>query len=375
MEIETFRVGLVGFGMGKTYAAALKTVNLFYPAMPPIELYGVATSSIYSSKLAHQRFNFKVSTTDYMQLLQHAEINTILITVPNAMHHPILLQALSTDKFILSDKPLAANLEQALEIYHSARALNRDTGMLFEFRFSPAMQTARQMIADGRLGDIYSFRAEYFRPSYVDPQRPLRWKASAAQGAGALGDLGAHLIDLVTWLLGPVSQVCAQKRIFIKERPVGVGPSDRGKVESDDHTIVQACLASGAIGTIEAGRLVTGSVNDVSLAIYGSQGSLRWNLMSGDYLYYADGRGPANERGWLQIPTVQRYLQAELPPADFTAGKFRYIVAAMADFLNRTLTDQPYDPGLRQGTRVQAIIEAAERSHTNGGWEDVMMIA
>ena len=190
MEIDSFRVGLVGFGMGKTYAAALKSVNLFYPNLPPVELYGVATSSIASTEKARQRFGFKLATTDYTQILDHGEINTVVLTVPNALHHSLLIQALPTNKFILTDKPLAANLDQALDIYENARALHRDAGILFEFRFSPAMQTAHQMIADGRLGEIYSFRAEYFRPSYVDPQRPLRWKASAAQGAGALGDLG-----------------------------------------------------------------------------------------------------------------------------------------------------------------------------------------
>ncbi len=375
MNIDSFRVGLVGFGMGKTYAAALKSVNLFYPDLPPVELYGVATSSNTSAEKARQRFGFKFATTDYTQILDHGEINTVVLTVPNALHHSLLIQALPTDKFILTDKPLAANLDQALDIYENARALHRDAGMLFEFRFSPAMQTAHQMIADGRLGEIYSFRAEYFRPSYVDPQRPLRWKASAAQGAGALGDLGAHLIDLATWLLGPFSKVCAQKRTFIKERPLGIDLPGRGRVESDDHTIVQACLPDGAIGTLEAGRLVTGSVNDVSLAIYGSKGSLRWNLMSGDYLYFADGSSTTSDRGWLQMPTVQRYPQADLPPADFTAGKFRYIVAALADFLQRTLAEHPYNPGLMQGAQVQAIIEAAERSNASGGWEDVLIIS
>jgi predicted dehydrogenase len=148
-----------------------------------------------------------------------------------------------------------------------------------------------------------------------------------------------------------------------KERP-GEGGKP-AQVETDDHVILQAQLASGAQGTIEAARVFRGAVNDFQIEIYGSRASLRWNMMNPNYLYRGD------DQGWLEIPTVQTYPDAFLPGADVPAGLMRYHIASAAAFLRLTLAGQAYDPGLAQGARVQAVIQAAVEASRAQAWVSV----
>lgn len=368
-HLETMRVGLIGYGIGKVYAAALRNAELYYAGLPPVQLIAVATASEASGKLAEAQSGFSRSTTDYRELLASDDINTLVIATPHYLHREMLLAALATDKAIYTDKPLANNLSEAREIVAAARALGRDAQLSFTLRYCPAIQFARELLQREDLGQIYAFRLAYYRSSYRSPEKPLRWKAEMAKsGGGVLSDLVPHLADLLVWLIGMPEQVAAQARTFIPERPAAKGSSEKIRVETDDHVIIQAALPGGAIGTIESGRLIAGAISNISVEVYGSKGSLRWNGMDPNYLYVAGGSKTNSEQGWQQIPTVQHYPNALIPGADVTIGGMRYYIAAFADFLSKTRDEQPYDPGLEQGLRVQAIIEASAQGAQAGTW-------
>jgi predicted dehydrogenase len=371
-DLERIRVGLIGYGIGKLHAASLLNLNIYYADFPPVEMVAVATAGAASGERAMKQFGFQRYTTDYRELLASDDINTLVIATPNYLHRAMLIDALHTDKAIYVDKPLANNLSEAREIIAQARQSGRDAQISFVLRFSPALQHAHKVIQEGRLGRIYSFRLAYYRSSYTDPEKPLRWKAEMAKsGGGVLNDLVPHMADLLIWLVGMPRQLTAQTRTFIGERPVAKGRLERIRVETDDHVLIQATLPGGAIGTIEAGRLITGVVSDIAVEIYGSEGSLRWRDMDPNHLYLAERSTPEDERGWLQIPTVQRYPDAILPGADVAVGGTRYYIASVADFVRRTLAGKPYDPGLEQGLRVQAVIEAASIAAREGAWTTV----
>jgi predicted dehydrogenase len=373
-SIDHFGVGLIGVGVGQIYAGVFRSIANYYDDLPPVTLEGVASTHTASGERARRRFGFRWSTTDYRELIRHPDVNTLVIAVPNDLHEAILAEALPTGKAIYMDKPLALDLEQARRLLALGRAHGNDAQMIFEFRFSPAMQMARRLIAEQRLGQIYAFRGRYFRSSYIDPQKPLRWKGSIARGgSGVLGDLGAHVIDLVAWLAGQPQRALAQVRTFISERPEGPQGA-MIPVETDDHVIVQLAMQDGAIGTIEAGRLITGAQNDLQIEVYGSQGSLRWNLQDGNHLYFADQRQPADERGWMQIATNSRYPGVFAVGADLPAGMVRYHIAAAADFLRRSIVGRVYDPNLLQGARVQAVLEAAALSSKQNAWIEIQAL-
>jgi predicted dehydrogenase len=363
-------VGMIGYGIGKVYAAALRNAGMYYSDLPAVELVAIATASEASGKLALEQQGFQRSTTDYRELLASDDINMVVIATPHYLHREMLLAALVTDKAIYTDKPLANNLPEAREIVALAQQKDRDAQISFTLRYCPAVQYAKKLLQDGRLGKIYSFRLAYYRSSYRDSQKPLRWKAEMAKsGGGVLSDLVPHLADLLIWLVGMPEQVAAQTRTFIGERPIAKGSSERIRVNTDDHVIIQAALPDGPIGTIEAGRLIAGAISDVSVEIYGSEGSLCWKLMDPNYLYFADGNRTESEgSGWQQIATVQNYPGAKIPGADVPVGGMRFNIDAFADFLRKTAENSPYDPGLVQGMRVQEVIEAAAKAAQDRTW-------
>jgi predicted dehydrogenase len=368
-QSNPMRVGLIGYGIGKVYADALRDIPRYYAGLPPVELVAVATSSAVSGKRAMEQSGFGRYTTDYRELLASDDIDAIVIATPNYLHREMLLAALTTDKAIYTDKPLATNLREAREIVVAARARKRDAQLSFTLRYYLALQQVRQWLQAGRLGQIYTFRLAYYRASYRNPEKPLRWKAQqATSGAGVLSDLVPHLADLLLWLIGMPEQLAAQTRIFIPERPVTQGDSERVRVETDDHVIIQAALAGGQIGTIESGRLIAGAASDLSVELYGSEGSLRWNIMDPNHLYFAAARLADSEQGWQQIPVIQNYASPFHPKADIPSGGIPCTVAAFADFLRKTSAGQGYDPGLEQGLRVQEIIEMTTQADRAETW-------
>ena len=370
---RSVRAGLIGFGIGRFYAAALRSLHLYYPELPAVDLVAIATASAASGLQAVRQLDLKRHTTDYRELLASDDLDLGVIASPDYLHHDMMLRALRTNMAIYLDKPLANNLAEARDVLRTAQETGRDAQMIFELRYCPALQLARRVVDTGRLGRVYAFRSVYFRSSYIDPGKPLRWKGSLAQsGAGVLNDYAPHSIDLILWLVGKPDRVTAQLRTFITQRPTSVGGTDRVPIETDDHMIAQLAMPDGGIGTIEAGRLITGCVNDLSLEIYGSEGSLRWNLAEPNSLYFADRKMAADERGWLKIPTNERFPDSALPGNDLPLGMMRLHIAGLADFLRRTIDRQPYDPNLEQGLRVQAVIEAVAQAAHAGEWIDVM---
>lgn len=366
---EPLRAGLIGYGIGKVYAAALRSVEMYYAELPPVKLVAVATSSDASGQLAIEQAGFERATTNYHELLASTDLDLVVIATPHYLHREMLLTAIPTNMAIFTDKPLANTLDEAREIVAAANARGRDAQISFPLRYCPAIQYARAFLREGRLGEVYAFRLSYYRSSYRNPEKPLRWKAEMAKsGGGVLSDLVPHLADLLLWLVGMPKQLAAQTRTFIQDRPAARDSSERVRVETDDHIIIQAALPGGAIGTIEAGRLIAGAISNVVIEINGSQGSLRWNSMNPNYLYLAEG-----DQGWRQIPTVQNYPGAIIPGADVTVGGMRFYIAACADFLARTLSGQPYDPGLERGLRVQEVIAMAAESARAETWVPRLM--
>jgi predicted dehydrogenase len=174
---------------------------------------------------------------------------------------------------------------------------------------------------------------------------------------------------MVIWMLGMPTRLTARKRTILAERAAGSG--EKIPVGTEDHAWALLEYSSGATGTIETGRMVPGAVNDIGLEIYGTRGSLRWNQMDANYLYFADATLPRSEAGWTQIPTMQDYPGAALPPADYPVGMMRYQIASAASFLKNTLERQPYDPGLAQGVRVQRVLEAAHLAARHAEWVQI----
>jgi len=298
---KKFGVGIVGYGfIGKMHTYAYRSIPFFYnPPPADIRLVGVCTSHEETAKEATQHGGFEFGTTNYHELLERDDINIINCCTPNNLHKDILIGSLKAGKHIYCDKPLAMSLDEARDILEATKNAKTVHQMTFQYRFVPAIMRAKQLIDEGLLGEIMSFRAAYLHSGYTDPNRPMSWRLNKKQGgAGALFDLGSHVLDLVRYLCGECEEIFATTQTFIKSRPASKGSNELLAVDVDDLALVQMKMKNGALGTMEVSRIATGTNDDLRIEIHGREGALRFNLMEPNWpkIYFIES--PQNHTVW-----------------------------------------------------------------------------
>lgn len=379
--LKKLRIGMVGHGfMGKMHGHAYRSFGFYYDPPPAqITLAGVATATESSWKRAVDSCGYEFGTTDFRELCARDDIDIIDCCTPNNLHKDVLLAALEHGKHVYMDKPLCLDLAEAREMAACAAAHPECiTQMTFNYRFVAAMMRAKELVEEGRLGDIFSARVCYLHAGYVDPNRPVTWrldKRISGRG-GALFDLGSHVIDLTRHVLGEFVEVAHLAKTFVTERPTKEDPAKKLPVEVDDLSILTFRLANGGIGTIESSRVATGVQDEVRFEVHGTKGALRFNLMQPNFLEFYDGalpEGPyGGERGFKAIECVGRYPKpAALPPPKSTAGWERFHVHCLYNFVSHIVAGTPSTPDIHDGAKVQAIMEAALEAGASGTWVKV----
>ncbi len=371
-------IGLVGYGMiGRVHALAFHDLPIYYPgALPPIERVVVCTSRPETARQAAAEADFRDSCTAVDAMVARDDVTVVDCCVPNSLHRQVVLAAIAAGKDVIVEKPLAMDMEEAAEIAAAARQVGVKIGLIFNYRFVPALMRAKQLVEAGFLGQVYHFRAEYLHTGYQNPERPMGWKLRRAQaGGGALVDLGSHVVDMVRYLLGEFDQVLATTRTYVAERPAAPGSAARERVDVDDAAWVQARLASGAEGSLTMSRFATGSLDDLRLEVYGERGALRFSLMDANWLSVYDQAAPdepiGGSRGWTRVETVQRYPGAVAPPPRSMVGWQRTHAQNLFVCLKAFVENQDPVPGLADGLRVQQILDAAYASAAAGTWVKV----
>ncbi len=381
MSIPTLRAGIVGHGfMGKMHAHAYRSLNFYYePAPAKIVLVGIATRTEASWKNAVESWGYEFGTTDYQELCTRDDIDIINCCTPNANHKDVLLCALENGKHVYMDKPLSRTLDEAKAMAEAAQSKpDCITQMAFQYRFVPAILRAKQLVDSGALGRLFGVRVCYLHAGYIDPKRPYSWRLDEKLSGkgGALFDLGSHVIDLTRYLLGEFEAVHHLGETFIKERPMKEAPNQMMPVKVDDVSIMMLRLKNGAVGTLESSRMATGSQDEIRFEAHGDKGGIRFNLMQPNYLEYYDatqaGGEYGGERGFKQIECVARYPQpAKWPGPKNTIGWERFHVHSIYNFVNAIVNQQPTQPDITDGTKTQAVLEAALQSSEQGDWVEV----
>ena len=226
---------------------------------------------------------------------------------------------------------------------------------------------------------MLQFRAGYLHGGSADPNAPLEMEISRPQsGGGVIADLASHVLDLVDWLAGPITAVMAATHIAYPDRPSPNDPKVRLAVDTEDCVMLLARLGSGALGTIEATKLATGSEDEIRLEIHGSRGALKFCGMDPHHLELHDSTAPDRPlgglRGWTRIDTGQRYPRpaAGFPSPKAAIGWMRGHLACLANFLEAVAQGRKSEAGLEQGIRVQYLMECVRRSALEKRWIDVM---
>ena len=372
--MKKFSVGVIGWGfMGRTHAQALRSMAMFYPNCGfETELKCVCTRREEKAKEAARLAGFEGWTTDYREMLATPEIDVVSICTPNAAHEEMAIAALRAGKHVCLDKPVAVDGGSALRIAAAAEASSGRTRVLFHNRYYPGTLRMKQLIDEGRIGRIMEFEARYQHSGSVDPEKPVGWKQM--QTGGALLDMGSHVLDLITWLLGyPVRAMCRTRRLYAQRPLIGGGMTD---ALGDDYVTMTLEMPDGALGTVMASKIATGSNDDLILDIRGEKGALRWNLMQPNYLEYYDATAQGSPygglRGYTSIETVARYEATGgclLPPKNALGWDCGHM-HCYYDFLNRIAHDLPDECTVADGARLQCLMDRLLISDSTGKWEE-----
>jgi len=373
--MKPLKIGIVGYGaIGKVHALGYRAIPFLYglPA-DTVQIAAVATSRPETAQEAAREIGAPFSSADYRELLARDEIDVIDICAPNHLHEEIVVAAAAVGKHIYCEKPLALSVESGERMVSAVRQAGVKTQMTFNFRYFPAIQRARQMIADGALGRLFSFRGRYYRSSYIDPLKPTSWKLRReTSGGGALYDIGSHVLDLLYALLGDFGSVQATLETVIRERPVAKGSTQMAEVDVDDLALLHARLATGALGLVEISRLGTGFTNEIVVEIFGEKGSLRWSAAEPGWLDYYDVRDSeapiGGTRGVKRIEAVGRFPGAQSPDWSMMPDFQRIHAECQYRFLKAIDEGRDGEPNLAEGLHIQRVLDAAQRSSEVGGW-------
>lgn len=377
--MKTCNVGILGFGfIGKVHAYGYLNLPFFYDPVPlHARITHVAASRPETAEKARATVGADTAVTDYRAITENPAIDIVHICTPNHLHKDALLSAIRHQKHIYCDKPLVATLAEAEQIEAALADYRGTSQMTFQYRFYPSTMRAKQLIEAGSLGQLLTFRVCYLHGGNANPAAPMKWKLSTAAGGGVIADLASHALDLVDWLVGPLASMTAATQIAFAERPAIDDPLRRVPVDAEDSVMLMARTPSGALGTIEATKIATGSEDELRFEIHGTRGALRFNGMDPHHLQWYDAGSPdqplGGTRGWNQIDTGQRYPQPSsgFPSAKSPIGWLRSHTACLANFLQAIADAKPAEPDLRQGIRVQRMMDRVRRSAADRCWIDL----
>jgi predicted dehydrogenase len=273
-------IGMLGYAfMGKAHShAMLNIAHMMYPPPAIPRLVGIAGRDEQAVAEAAKRYGYEGYYTDWRAMLDNDDIQLFDNGGPNDTHADPCILAAESGKHILCEKPLARNADESQMMLEAVQKAGVKNMVAFNYRFVPAIRQIRKLVDSGLLGKIYHFRAVYLQEWVMAHYNlPMIWRLQKSlAGSGALGDLGAHIIDLARYLVGEVTSVSGMTRTFIEERPWDDGTM--GKVDVDDAFTALLAFDNGAIGTVEASRFAAGRKNGQRIEINAEKASIVFNL-------------------------------------------------------------------------------------------------
>jgi predicted dehydrogenase len=370
---RTLHVGLIGHGfMGKAHSNAWRQAPRFFQLPAAVTLRTICGRNARALKKSATQFGWEERTTDWRAVVNDPNIDIIDITTPNDSHCEIALAAAAAGKAILCEKPLALNLTEAQRMTEAVKKARVVNMVCHNYRRLPALALAREMIAEGALGDrLFHYRARYAQDWIADPEFPLVWRLrSGTAGSGSLGDIGSHIIDLGRYLVGEFREVCALSETFVKRRPLRGDPRRRARVTVDDAVSVLGRFRNGAVASLEATRFAPGRRNGLTIEINGSGGSLVFDLEKMNRLQFYNRRDPERARGFRDIIVTESahpYAGRWWPPGHLIGYEHSF-VHTIADFVRAVVGRKNVAPNFVDGLANQQVLAAIAESARKRCW-------
>ncbi|SEF18651.1 Gfo/Idh/MocA family protein [Jiangella alba] len=383
-------IGMVGYAfMGAAHSQAWRNAPSFFdvPVVPRLVALGGRNAEAAGD--VARRFGWESVETDWRQLIARDDVGLVDVCTPGDTHAEIAIAALEAGKHVLCEKPLANSVAEAEAMVEAAeKAAESGVRSLvgFTYRRVPAIALARQLVAEGRLGQLHHVRAQYLQDWIADPAAPLSWRLQKERaGSGALGDIGAHIVDLTQFITGErITGVSAILETFVKERPIpesftglagsaGEGAA-MGPVTVDDTALFLARFSGGAVASFEATRFASGRKNAIRIELNGSKGSLAFDFEDMNVLNVYDHTEDARLAGFRRVLVTEPshpYVSAWWP-AGHGLGYEHAFTHQAVDLLTAIGEGRDPAPSFADGLVVQRVLAAVEDSAAAGSaWTEV----
>ena len=384
----TLNVGMIGYGfMGAAHSHAWRNAHRFFdlPLTPQLRTLSGRTESAVVE--AAERYGFAQTTTRWQDVIEDPEIDVVDICTPGDTHYEIALAALAAGKHVLCEKPLANSVAQSEEMTaaaQQARAEGVRSLCGFSYRRTPALAYARQLISEGVVGEIRQIRAQYLQDWLSDADAPMTWRLNKElAGSGALGDIGAHIIDLTQWLTGQqIAEVSGTLQTVVPTRPsagTSQGLGGRGDVSGareqvtvDDVALFTARFDSGVLGSFEATRMAQGRKNAMRVEINGSAGSVAFDFERMNELEVYDATASGGRQGFTRVLTTEpeHPYAANWWPTGHGLGYEHTFTHQIADLVTAIGEGTDPSPSFEEALQVQRVLDAVEASSEAGSrWQ------
>ncbi len=377
-------VALIGYKfMGKAHSNAYRQVRRFFPGKLEPRLKVICGRDPKGLKAAARQFGWEEVETDWRRVVTRKDIDIVDVSSPGHLHCEMAVAAARAGKHIVCEKPLANNLRDAQKMLEAVERTGVKHMIMHNYRKIPAVVLCKELIKEGRLGDIYHYHGAYLQDWIIDPKFPLVWRLEKKYaGSGALGDIGSHAIDLARFLNSEFAGVTGQMTTFIKERPVpgdaagswgAKGGKRKGKVTVDDDTNFLARFRNHSVGVFESSRFCAGRRNYNTFQIYGSKGSLAFNLERMNELEFYDRTDEPGNQGFKTISVTEAlhpFTGAWWPPGHIIGYEHTF-VHAIHEFLTCIEKDRMPSPNFEDGVKNQMVCDAIEASAKSGKWEKI----
>jgi predicted dehydrogenase len=378
--LKTVNVAIIGVGfMGKAHSNAWgQAPKFFHLGLKPVMKVACDPDNNCAHDFA-DNWGWQECETDWRKVVERPDIDVIDIVTPTFLHQEIAIAAAKNGKHIFCEKPITLSYAAAKEMYEAAEKAGVVHYLNHNYRRTPAIAFAKQLIEQGKIGQIFHWRGTYLQDWITDPNFPLTWHLQKKfAGAGPHYDLNSHSVDLARFLVGDVAAVNAMMKTFVTERPLpgkdagtfkaGSAALDKGTVTVDDAAFMLAEFENGALGSFEASRFASGRKNYNYFEIYGSKGSLTFNFERMNELEYLNLADPVDEQGFRTIlvtNSTHPYVGAWWPPGHIIGYEHAF-VHAVVDFLNAIEKGTKVTPNFYDGMKAMQILEAAIQSSTTG---------
>lgn len=357
-QSKTLNIAMIGYGfMGRAHSNAFHQATKFFDLPFKFRLKAVCGRNQDNLDHMAEQWGWEETNTDWEKVVGRKDIDVIDICTPNYLHEPIAVAAANAGKMVLCEKPLANSVVEA-ELMVAATK-NVHTLVWFNYRRAPAVTLARQLIEQGRIGEVYHYRAVYLQSWGRDPADPAAWRFNPREaGSGVMGDLLSHSLDLATWLNGPISELSANIHTFAQGRQV------------DDAVTLITRFANGSLGTFEATRFATGNLNRHSFEINGSKGSLEFDMEKMNYLKFFDLKDEPSLQGSREIMVTgpgHPFVDNFWPPGHIIGYEHTFI-ATLVEFLRAVESGKEFRPNFADALKTQRLLDLVQQSSRGRCW-------